>query len=143
VRRLACGVLLLGVAGCAHTTSGISGRTHELATREVQAPQKNACERYRQSASAFRQCEEFRATVVEYLRHLNTGDTVCLENGLGDEVGPACKARGAVVDADAHGFMIEVRDPTLDSKWHADAGQRIYFENGALVEIYLRERGYE
>jgi hypothetical protein len=135
---------VVGLCACAsHAESGIASRADDLGGEEVHAPKQNACEKYRSPQTTYQQCQGFRATAREYLQHLNTGDMICLENGFGDEIGPNCKARGAVVDADSHGFLIQVRDPALDSKWHADQGQRIYFENGALVDIYLRDRGYE
>ena len=76
-------------------------------------------------------------------RSLSVGDTVCMENTLGEEMTAECKARGVIVDGDAHGFLIEFRDPSTTSKWKDEQGKRVYFENGALIDIYLRERGYE
>lgn len=142
MRRIAL-IGVLALAACSHAESGIPSRADEIAIDEVRAPLHDRCEKLRAAADLYRSCQTERQNAVEYLRKLNTGDSICLENGFGEEPRAGCKARGAVMDADARGFLIEVRDPAFDSAWHKDQGRRIYFENGALVDIYLRERGYE
>lgn len=133
---------LTACAGHGHAGMWSDMSDHDIET--VAAPPHNRCEALHNAPTTFAQCQRAVSEVTEYLRHLNTGDEVCLEGGFGDDrVGDHCKARGHVLDADAHGFLIQVRDPSLDSRWKNAQGHKLYFENGALVDLYLRERGYE
>lgn len=135
-------VAMTACAGHGHAGMWADMSDHDIET--VAAPPHTRCEALRAAPTTFTQCQRAVAEVTAYLRHLSTGDEVCLEGGFGDDrVGDRCKARGHVLDADPHGFLIQIRDPSLDSRWASAQGRRIYFENGALVDLYLRERGYE
>jgi hypothetical protein len=136
---LAAGV---GVTGCTTTHPGaMYARVDDR--RVVAAPKVDRCEAFKGAATTFAQCQDFKQQAVNYLHKLSTGDAMCVENGFGEEPREGCKARAFIIDADNHGFTTEIRYPALDSKWKDANQQKIYFENGALVDLYLRERGYE
>ena len=137
----ACAAPLLGCRSHEHT--GPYMHQMDFNAENVAAPAKDRCESYAAAKTTYQQCQGFKTTVVEYLRKITTGDTICLEDGFGEEPGPNCKARGVLMDADSHGFLVEFRDPSTASKWKDYQGKRVYFENGALIDIYLREHGYE
>lgn len=132
------------LAGCvSHEHTGPFMHQIDVGAQSVDAPEKDRCESYASAKTTYTQCQQFKTAAVEYLRHLSTGDTVCMENTFGEEMTDACKARGVIVDGDPRGFLIEFRDPSTASKWKDYQQKRVYFENGALIDIYLRERGYE
>jgi hypothetical protein len=78
------------------------------------------------------------------VRKLSTGDQVCIQGGFGDSdtPGAACLARAAVVDAQRDGLLLEVRDAKPDSKWFNKIQNEFWFEEGALVDLYLADHGY-
>ena len=137
-------VLCIALAGCvSHEHPGPFMHQTDVGAQTISAPAKDRCEAYASAKTTYAQCQQFKTAAIEYLRRLSVGDTVCMENTLGEEMTAECKARGVIVDGDAHGFLIEFRDPSTTSKWKDEQGKRVYFENGALIDIYLRERGYE
>jgi len=144
MRLVVAGLLVVTALGCqSHEHNGMFMHQIDMDSSSIKAPKKDRCESYKSAATTYSQCEQFKTEAVEYLRKLSTSDTVCLEEGFGEEPGPNCKARGTIVDGDERGYLIRLNDPTSDSKWKDYQDKRVYFENGALVDIYLRERGYE
>lgn len=129
----------LALSACTH------GRVLERPDKVpvVAAPAHDRCEQFLGARSLFLQCAEAKQQAVDYIHKLNTGDAVCVEGGFGEEPREGCKARGFIVDADGQGFAVELRDARLDSRWKDQNQKTVYFENGALVDLYLRERGYE
>ena len=76
------------------------------------------------------------------MRKLATGDEVCLEGGFGDEPTSACQARAAIVDTSTNRVLLEVRNVRPESKWFKHEQSQFWFEEGALVDLYVAEHGY-
>ncbi|WP_426755435.1 hypothetical protein [Myxococcus sp. Y35] len=106
----------------------------------VKAPPKNRCEEL--PASVRTSCDEALYLATEYTRRLSVGDEVCLEGGYGEEPGAACKARAAIIDTSPNQVKLEVRGPKPDSRWFNVEMRHAWYEEGALVDLYLAERGY-
>jgi hypothetical protein len=67
---------------------------------------------------------------------------VCLDNGVGEQPSSDCGARAAVVDSGTDRVLLELRAARPQSKWFDRVQSQIWFEEGALVDLYLAERGY-
>lgn len=135
---------LAGLAACANpNTLRRPGTSYTLYSDEVKGPSRDRCAKLRAGDDAKTRCEEFKQEAVRYLRGLNVSDQVCVEGGFGEEPTASCKARGGIVDAGAENFLIEIRDPTLDSTWKGHHQKTVMFDHAALVDIYLRDRGFE
>ena len=136
--------LTLLASGCAANTqqNGLYRHGNDN-VEEVVGPKSDRCSAYKDAQTTFQQCQEFKQAATNYLHGLNTGDDICVENGFGDAPTEACKARAFLIDADNHGFLVEIRYPKLDSKWKTKNQQKIYFHNEALIDLFLREKGYE
>lgn len=144
MKKLLASLLLAGLAGCAsHGNTGMWARHDDIEVETVPAPKADRCDKFKGADSMFHRCEEFKQQATNYLHGLNTGDTVCMEGGFGEEMSDKCKARAQVVDADNHGLLVQMREPQLDSHWKNYDGKRIFFENGALIDLYLKESGFE
>ena len=145
----ACGSLLLMLAGCA------TGLANQEAFRPnptdddpllgaipvVRAPPKDRCVQHGTS-SVRGHCDEAKYLATEYTRRLSVGDEVCLEGGYGDEPSGACMARAAVIDTAPDRVKLEVRTAKPDSRWFNAEMRHAWYEEGALVDLYLAERGY-
>ncbi len=107
----------------------------------VKAPERDRCAMHAGS-SVKSHCDEARYLGTEYTRRLAVGDQVCLEGGYGEEVGPACLARAAVIDTAPNQVKLEVRTAKPDSRWFNVEMRHAWYEEGALVDLYLAERGY-
>ena len=107
----------------------------------VDAPEQDRCQMH--GASSVRgACDEAKYLAQEYVRRLSTGDQVCLEETFGEEPGAACKARAAVRNVGTNLVLLEIREPRPDSRWYQHQMSEIWFEEGALVDLYLAERGF-
>ena len=109
----------------------------------INAPTSDRCAKYKRGTAEASGCLEMRQTATEWTRHLNVGDEFCMDTVFGDEVNRNCKARGVLTDAGGDGFIIEIRDARTDSTWYAYNQRRIWYATSALVDSYLKERGYE
>jgi hypothetical protein len=139
-RSLAFAVLLL--AGCVEHQRGffVANGTEAL---NVRAPVADRCKKLPKGSPEADSCLQLKQTAVEWTRHLNTGDQICLENLFGDDPGAKCKARGVLLDSGTDGFLIEVRDSQMDSHWLQYNQRQVWFATGAMIDQYLKERGYE
>jgi hypothetical protein len=137
--------LLGALAGCANHPAFRPNPTDEDplvgAIPVVKAPMKDRCAQLG-STSVRNSCDEAKYLATEYTRRLSVGDEVCLEGGYGDEVGPGCLARAAVIDTAPNQVKLEVRNARPDSRWFNGEMRHTWFEEGALVDLYLAERGY-
>jgi hypothetical protein len=137
-------VLLVGLVGCLHDNRpaddmGGSGLYNN--TPEVEAPKTDRCEGYGKSA-ARGSCDEAKYLAQIYVRKLSVGDAVCLEGNFGDVPGSACLARASVADAGLHKLLITVRDARPESRWFKQIQSQIWFDEDALVDLYLAQHGY-
>ena len=108
---------------------------------EVLAPKVNRCAGHGKSG-ARANCDEARYLGQLYARKLSAGEEVCLEGGFGDPPAGACLARAAVVDTKTNMALLEIRDAKPDSRWFRKVQNQVWFEEGALVDLYLSEHGY-
>ena len=107
----------------------------------IQAPGKLRCEQYGNGAARGR-CDEAKYLAEIYVKKLSTGDMVCLEGGFGDEPGGACLARAAIADTSTGKLLIELKDARPNSRWASKETNQYWFEEGALIDLYLSENGY-
>ena len=106
------------------------------------APEVDRCSKFKKGGAPAAQCEEAKYLGTIYVRRLSSGDEVCLEGGFGDSAGAACLARAAVVDTATNRVLIEVRQARPESKWFQHEQTQYWFEEGALVDLYVSEHGY-
>jgi hypothetical protein len=139
--------LLLAMVGCAAGSNSAfqpNPNSEDPLTGTVpliKAPAKDRCKSLGKSGTR-PGCDDARYLGTLYTRRLSVGDEVCLESGYGDEVGPACKARAAVIDTATDRVKLEIRNAKPDSRWFNSEGRHAWYEEGALVDLYLAERGY-
>ncbi len=138
------GALALGLSGCSSVGSFRPNPNDEDplygAIPVVKAPVQSRCATHGKSVRA--DCDEAQYLATEYTRRLSVGDEVCLEGGYGEEPGGACKARAAVIDTSPNQVKLEVRGARPDSRWFNAEMRHAWYEEGALVDLYLSERGY-
>jgi len=142
----ACGGLLLMLAGCGTSKEAFRPNPNDDdpfvgAVPVVRAPRIDRCVQHG-SSSVRGNCDEARYLGTEYTRRLSVGDEVCLEGGYGDEPGSTCLARAAVIDTAPNQVKLEVRTARPDSRWYNAEMRHAWYEEGALVDLYLAERGY-
>lgn len=105
-----------------------------------QAPEPPRCASH--AGSRKKNCDEAQYLGEIYVRRLATGDAVCLEGGFGDPSAAACLARASVVDAAPNRVLLEVREAQPNSRWFKKEQNQFWFEEGALVDLYLADHGY-
>ncbi len=137
-------VALVGMltAGCLEHQRGYMSIEDNPALT-VNAPSAERCARYKRGTAEATGCTQVRQTAIDWTRKLNVGDEFCVDNTFGDDVSHACKARGVLTDAGADGFIVEIRDARSDSSYFAYNQRRIWFATGAMIDRYVKERGYE
>lgn len=139
------GGLVLALTGCAAIGTQRDPRDEDPLFGSnvpvVPAPKQNRCAAHGKS-SLRSSCEDALYLGTEYTRRLSVGDEVCIEDGYGDEPGPACKARAAVIDTGTNRVKLEIRGTKPDSRFFNSEMRHAWYEEGALVDLYLAERGY-
>ena len=142
--RVALAVLCLASTGCLRDTRpqrdrGAAGISEN--TETIKGPLKHRCASLGQTGAGKR-CDEAKYLGEIYVRKLDVGTDVCLEGGFGDEPNGACLARAQVADTRTGEVLLEVRGAKPDSRWfHKDQNQ-FWFEESALVDLYLADHGY-
>lgn len=106
------------------------------------APATSRCAKFKKGGSAGNACEEAKYLGELYVRRLSSGDEVCLEGGFGDRPLASCLARASVADTDTNRLLLEVRNAQPTSKWFQKESNQFWFEEGALVDLYVAEHGY-
>ena len=56
-----------------------------------------------------------------------------------DEPGGACLARASVADVSVGKVLVELRDARPNSRWASKESNQFWFEEGALIDLYLAE----
>lgn len=135
-------LLLTGTLNCVPDARTRRHRSNFGGTAgKITTPEQDRCALH--GTSSIRpQCDEAKYLAQTYVRKLAPGDQVCLEETFGEDPGGACKARAAVVSVGTNLVLLEIRSPKPDSRWYAHQMSEIWFEEGALVDLYLAERGY-
>jgi hypothetical protein len=134
--RTACVASLVCLAGCATLSpesraNAVKGPAPELGDRCARATDilvQKGCQRDRDKAHA-------------YLKTLNQGDTVCLDP-LFDADMTNCRARAEIEDQDPTATQIHLFDTDPNSSWAPKANQKIWYENTALIDLYLQGKGF-
>jgi hypothetical protein len=134
-------VLVLVFSGCIATRDrGAADWSGRAAT--YKAPEVERCAKFKKGGGPAAACEEAKYLGQVYVRKLSSGDEVCIEGGFGDNPGGACLARAAIVDTATNRVLIEVRQARPESKWFKHEQEQFWFEEGALVDLYVAEHGY-
>jgi hypothetical protein len=110
-------------------------------TRQVKGPPHDRCQQY-QKSSVRGPCDEAKFIAQKYVRNLAAQDEVCLEGGFGDHPGGACLARAVVSDVANDKVLLDIRDAQPNSRWYQQVSSEIWFDEGALIDLYLGEHGY-
>lgn len=136
---------LLGLCGC--LTDNRASRDRGIAdvfgnVPVYKAPPVSRCAKFKKGGGAAAACDEAKYLGETYVRRLSTGDEVCLEGGFGDRPLAACLARAAVADTDTNRLLLDVRSAQPGSKWFNKESNQFWFEEGALVDLYLADHGY-
>jgi hypothetical protein len=125
--------------GTAPRDRGTGGVFNTVPT--VHAPKRTRCVAV-EEVSARKTCEAYRGQAATWVRKLSVGDALCLENGVGEDTSRGCAARAAVADAGENMVLVEVREAEPTSKWFQKVQHQFWFEEGALVDLFLAERGF-
>ncbi len=134
--------VLPGTLGCLRDARPARERGGPFETApEVRAPTQVRCTKHGKSAVRQR-CDEAQYLAELWARKLSTGDDVCLENGVGEAPGGACLTRAQVADVGTGRVLLEIREARPDSRWFHHVQNQVWFEEGALVDLILAERGY-
>jgi hypothetical protein len=133
------GVAAVVLSGCSHSERERGRLWDEVPV--YAAPTQDRCEKY-PAGKKRADCAEARYLGEIYVRKLATSDEVCLDGGFGDVAGAACKARASVSDSGKNRTLLDVREPRPDSKWFKEERHEFWFEEGALVDLYLADHGY-
>ncbi len=136
---LAAGLFASCVTGAAARDRGAAGLFERAAV--IQAPATDRCEAL-STPKVRAACAEERATAQRYVKKLSPGDQVCLLQGFGEPSLTGCPARAAVVDLGSNQLLLEIRDAAPDTSWFQKIQQQFWFDEGALVDFYLRDHGY-
>ena len=97
--------------------------------------------RHWSQALALAGCRRFQEKAQRRIGALTTGDMLCLEPMLGDDQ-TNCRARAEVVDQDRSSTKLQFLEVDPTSSWTSRADQAPWFENAALVDLYLQAKGF-
>ncbi|MBL8950906.1 MAG: hypothetical protein JNK82_09035 [Myxococcaceae bacterium] len=136
---------LLFAAGCltdnrASRDRGAAGIFENV--QVIAAPSVKRCDKFNKGGAARGRCDEAKYLAEVYVKKLSTGDMVCLEGGFGEEPGGGCLARASVADTATGRLLLELKDARPNSRWAAKESNQYWFEEGALIDLYLVENGY-
>ncbi len=141
-RRWFVPVVLAALVGCAEHAAEDRGTDVFGRAPVIPSPLESRCARFKKGGGAGRACEDAQVLGQSYVRRLSSGDAVCIEGGFGDLPGRNCQARGRVADVGTNRVLIDVREARPDSKWFGREARPVWFEEGALVDLFLAERGF-
>ena len=134
-------LVVVSSLGCIATRDrGLEDWSHRAAT--YKAPEVQRCAKFKEGSPPSAACNESKYLAEIYVRRLASGDEVCLQGGFGDAPTGSCLARAAVVDTATNRILMEVREARPESKWFSHEQSQFWFEEGALVDLYIAEHGY-
>jgi hypothetical protein len=134
--------MVVVLASACVTTRDRGNADFEGRAATYKAPLEQRCDKYKSGGGRAAACAEAKYLAEIYVRRLAAPDEVCLEGGFGDQPTGACLARAAVVDSATNRALIEIRQAKPESKWFNHEQHQFWFEEGALVDLYLAEHGY-
>jgi hypothetical protein len=136
---------MLAVCACTNATRatrdrGATGILENVPV--IRAPSSSKCSKHSSTSAFGKSCLDAVYLAQNYARRLATGDEVCLQGGFGERVGSDCQARAMVMDVNTNLVLVEVREARPDGKWFGKESNQFWFEEGALVDLYLTDHGY-
>ncbi|MDP1823496.1 MAG: hypothetical protein Q8L48_09645 [Archangium sp.] len=134
-------VALVVLSGCISTRDR-GGADWSSRAATYKTPEVLRCAKFKPGGGPAAACAEAKYLGEVYVRKLATGDEVCLEGGFGDEPTSACQARATIVDTATNKLLVEIRKVRPESKWFSHEQTQFWFEEGALVDLYVAEHGY-
>lgn len=141
--RATWALVVFAVSGCVTTATRDRGASDMVGRAQLyKAPTESRCAKFKPGGAPAQQCAEAKYLGEIYVRKLSSGDEVCIEGGFGDSPGGACLARAAVVDTATNRVLLEVRQARPESKWFNQEQHQYWFEEGALVDLYIADHGY-
>ena len=139
-------VAALGVLGCHGDQRQVRDRgAAQVFDRAptMKAPEVDRCQRMAAVDEAREPCDAHKRQFILEVRKLSVGDQMCLENLVGDPPDePGCRARAAIADTASNRVLIEIRGAQPESRWFDKIQSQVWFEEGALLDLFLAERGY-
>ncbi len=138
-------LMLASLAACTNSTRatrdrGASGMLENVPV--YPSPPKSRCAKLAANSSLGKSCADAVYLAQLYARRLATGDEVCLEGGFGERNLRDCQTRAAVMDVNTNLVLVEVREAKPNAKWFGKESNQFWFEEGALVDLYLADHGY-
>ena len=118
-------------AGCASLGGGLA----------VRAPAADRCSHWAEPL-ARRGCDRIRDRARSYLETLHVGDAICLDPPLQEDMDSGCRARGRIDDQGSNSMRITLIEVEPSSGFAPQANQHLWYENLALVDLYLKEKGF-
>jgi hypothetical protein len=109
--------------------------------RRVEKPETERCLKYKSDPSLSGPCNAAKIEAGRYLQTLETGAEVCLENTFGEPI-KDCYARGVVIDPTAHATIVSITEVDSAHAKNFRNQEYVWFDNDALVDLYLAEHGY-
>lgn len=111
-------------------------------TQTIEGPTQVRCDKYAKGSKLRGPCDDARYLADTYVRRLSSGDDVCLEGGFGEEANRGCLTRATVMDTAPAKVLLEINEAKPHSRWFSKEHHQYWFEERALVDLYLSERGY-
>jgi hypothetical protein len=134
--------LAVTLVGCQTATRDRGASNLMERAQTYKAPAESRCAKLKAGSPPAQNCADAQYLAQIYVRKLSSGDEVCLEGGFGDQPTGACMGRAAVVDVATNRLLLEIRSARPESKWFSHEQTQYWFEEGALVDLYLLEHGY-
>jgi hypothetical protein len=134
VPALAC------LAACAAITNTIAPDSRGNAVKGPPPEVGDRCQRAT-DLMVQKSCLRERDKANAYLKSVNQGDGLCLEPILGADMNN-CRARARIEEQDPTAVELHLIDVDPNSSWAPKANQQIWYENAALVDMDLQEKGY-
>jgi hypothetical protein len=135
-------IFVIAAAGCLtdnRASRDRGGGVLDVGAPVIKGPTQERCAAKGKNHS---HCDEAKYLAELYVKKLSPGDAVCLEGGFGEEPRGDCLARATVSDTATDRVLIEMREAKPDSRWFQKESNQFWFEEGALVDLYLVEHGY-
>lgn len=139
MKRSGAWLAVLALAGCKEGQRGL--HMEDTAATAVHAPRVDRCTKVKDRERTT--CDEHKEAALKYIRNLTQGDNMCVEGGFGEELTKACKVRGTFEDGNNEGILVMIHDPAPESHWKGYSERKVWFDNAALVDQFLADKGYE
>ncbi len=135
-----------GPAFLALALSGLSAcatLVPESRANAVKGPAPELGDRCARTADLMAQkgCERARDKAHAQLRALSQGDQLCLEPILDADMAN-CRARARIEEQDPTAMELHFVEVDPNSSWAPKSSRTLWYENTALIDLYLQEKGF-